>query len=545
MSTRISSLPTVVSANILDTDILPIVTGIAANLGVTKRVSVTELRLKLGTTPPAGGRTVTSASTYLSNNAVFNVKDFGAFGDGATDDTAAIAAAVLACGAARGTLYFPPASVTGYKVTSIINITQPMRIVGASRAQSVIFLSGSSGFNVSNGLAFLEIEHLTFAQAVRYTTTPNAYYAIKNNGTTISQSYRHNYRDVLIDGFETGVIADGVSSSVFDNLEVINGKFGITAGKQTLNNVIVACKFSSNGAIVNSAAITIGDGEDAEGWTISHTLTFGFYRSIVFNAAAFCKVHNSILDYNHEFAILIVSGTGPSVGLSIVDNYIGMSGATDTAIYSVNNAAIGARQNLGYFIVGNTILTYVGSTCTTGIRIAGSQEYNHVIKGNRVWATTTDCRLDTGTGIVVKDNIWMNGGFLSSVRGIYDGNTGTVSGALDSIIKQSDYLQVRTNVTYSASMTLDCNFGNEFDITVGNGTAFTINAPTNPPSDAKRITITIRNSSGGAVGAVTWNAIFKMAAWTSPANGFSRSIDFKFNGSNWVEITRTTADVPN
>jgi hypothetical protein len=82
LSARISSLPVVVSANIADTDILPIVTGIASNTGVTKRVSITELRLKLGTTAPAGGRTVTSASTYLTNNAVFNVKDFGAIGNG-------------------------------------------------------------------------------------------------------------------------------------------------------------------------------------------------------------------------------------------------------------------------------------------------------------------------------------------------------------------------------------------------------------------------------------------------------------------------------
>jgi hypothetical protein len=127
LSARISSLPVVVSANIADTDILPIVTGIASNTGVTKRVSITELRLKLGTTAPAGGRTVTSAATYLLNNAVFNVKDFGAFGDGTTDDTVAIQAAATA--AVGGTLWFPKPS-SRYKITAAINLSSNCVIKG-------------------------------------------------------------------------------------------------------------------------------------------------------------------------------------------------------------------------------------------------------------------------------------------------------------------------------------------------------------------------------------------------------------------------------
>lgn len=102
----------------------------------------------------------------------------------------------------------------------------------------------------------------------------------------------------------------------------------------------------------------------------------------------------------------------------------------------------------------------------------------------------------------------------------------------------------RQTVTYSASMTIDAAIGNEFDITANDGVAFTINAPTNPV-DGHRITITIRNTAGGALGAATWNAVFKMAAWTQPASANSRSIDFRYDGTNWVEIGRTTADVPN
>lgn len=102
----------------------------------------------------------------------------------------------------------------------------------------------------------------------------------------------------------------------------------------------------------------------------------------------------------------------------------------------------------------------------------------------------------------------------------------------------------RTVVTYSASMTPNCALGGFFTITATNATAFTINAPTSPLPN-QRISINIINSSGGGLGAATWNAVFKLAAWTQPATGFSRVINFVYNGSQWVEESRTTADVPN
>lgn len=103
-------------------------------------------------------------------------------------------------------------------------------------------------------------------------------------------------------------------------------------------------------------------------------------------------------------------------------------------------------------------------------------------------------------------------------------------------------------VTYSASMTPNASAGTDFIITATNNTAFAINAPTGtPPSGyAQTIRITVRNTSGGALGAATFNAVFKLgAAWTQPANGFSRTIEFRWNGTNWVEIGRTAADVAN
>jgi hypothetical protein len=99
-------------------------------------------------------------------------------------------------------------------------------------------------------------------------------------------------------------------------------------------------------------------------------------------------------------------------------------------------------------------------------------------------------------------------------------------------------------LTYSASIDIDASQGTEFVITATNNTNFTINAPTNPTT-GQRITVRIKNTSGGALGTVTWNAVFKLAAWTSPATANSRAIDFSYDGTNWLEAVRTAADVPN
>lgn len=120
----------------------------------------------------------------------------------------------------------------------------------------------------------------------------------------------------------------------------------------------------------------------------------------------------------------------------------------------------------------------------------------------------------------------------------------STSPTLTSLTLTARLVQARVTVTYSASMTFDASLATQFIITATNATAFTINAPTNPVL-GQEIFVRIRNTSGGALGAATWNAIFKLATWTQPATAFSRAIHFAYDGSNWVETARTPADVPN
>ena len=98
-------------------------------------------------------------------------------------------------------------------------------------------------------------------------------------------------------------------------------------------------------------------------------------------------------------------------------------------------------------------------------------------------------------------------------------------------------------LTYSTSITPNSAIGDYKIITATNGTAFTINAPL-MPANGRVLMFDILNSSGGAMGGITWNGAFKLAgAFTNPASTKHRTITFVYNGTNWIETNRAAVDI--
>lgn len=103
-------------------------------------------------------------------------------------------------------------------------------------------------------------------------------------------------------------------------------------------------------------------------------------------------------------------------------------------------------------------------------------------------------------------------------------------------------------LTYGAAPVMDASLGNWFVMTVTDNVAFVVGAPTNPPpsGQSQDLYLTIRNASGGAHGAGTWNAAFLVTgAVPAIANGFSRTFGFRWNGTNWVQFLVPATDIPN
>ena len=97
---------------------------------------------------------------------------------------------------------------------------------------------------------------------------------------------------------------------------------------------------------------------------------------------------------------------------------------------------------------------------------------------------------------------------------------------------------------FDAVVKLDCQFSNEFLIAATDARAFSMGPPLNS-SHGRRIAVTIRNASRDPMGPCTWHSIFRMNPWENPRSAHSRTIEFMYDGGNWLETSRTAQDIPN
>ena len=98
-------------------------------------------------------------------------------------------------------------------------------------------------------------------------------------------------------------------------------------------------------------------------------------------------------------------------------------------------------------------------------------------------------------------------------------------------------------LAYGPAITPSPNEGGYCRITAMDSRAFTINAPTKPVAGME-LTFEITNGNKGDLGPITWNRVFKLGgAFKAPAAGKLRTITFIYNGSSWVERSRSAADI--
>jgi hypothetical protein len=264
-----------------------------------------------------------------------------------------------------------------------------------------------------------------------------------------------------------------------------------------------------------------------------------------------CSIRDCVFLPNHNnlvtTAVQIDCTTSEGVEIDTIDVESGSGANTENGIVVTTVSSITSLTLKNIYCEGTAVsLTGVFNSNFEGINDGGAG-------GNLV--LQSQCRDNTFTGIniaTMTDNSSTNFGntfigclFRTSWTETVAGNSRRINCTVAGPAFVDWGGSANEVIPYTASMTPLCNSSKgAFRIVATNGTAFTINAPTNPV-DGYALTLTILNTSGGALGVATFNGIFKMSTWTQPANGFSRSITFIYNTVNWIQVAQTGIDVTN
>jgi hypothetical protein len=514
-----------------------------------------------GRTPPVQVSVLDSNFDWVNDKVVY-AGDYGTLaGDGTTDDYATIQAALT--NAPNGSIVWLPPTASGYRVSAGLSIPADKTLAGMTMASNetitsativadlavtpVITVTGTT--SIGGGLMNIGVSRASGSvpagsigvlfQDNRYTRVENVRlyrHAIGAKfdgclGVTVNRLHTSQITDAhvwLDDAIQTRFIhsifgQDGSSDVACNEYVRFSGVTDTVA--------FTSCQFNHGGTNLAARAFRFSSFTSTNGLIFLNSCWIEMCTA-VFSQTGTTKVPRlSIIGTGINPDSTWDDGTLPSgffeecnlIGCPVILKAVTLTGMVRTTIS------------------GNTfqsnLTVSAGSGAVTGNAIAGSL----TVTGAAVGLTVAGNAL-TGAGSTITNTatgqVTVLGNSLATAANHKVSPSRLEKTAVKTLATD------RASIAYSASMTPDASDATRFVITPSNGVAFTINAPTNLSAE-QEIEIVLTNSTGGALGAVTWNAIYKMAAWTNPATGFHRGIRFWYDGTFLYEICRNTADIPN
>lgn len=473
------------------------------------------------------------------------------------DDFANIEGAIIACNALANGGIVELASGTYITAGGHTALNQKARIVGKGVTSTTISHTGNNSCFTLNapgvtservGVESILITGNSSASACGIEIRDVNFGAYLTHVRIIGYTGNSSSGAVLLNNFASNQFTEGVQ---FDDVSISNCLNGIifhrTSGTDSFNATHmknVAINVPNNGVgigvgtLAGSGVCTVYNAEwHVQLWFDNHTSNFGL------DIGASSRVWQIFIWFHGEGLTGSSKVVRVQAGSTLA--YWGSFQFGKDATWTTTGAAYHMLWDPNN--VGN-MATQVGVAvapqgAVSGIPVLGVSPYNAT--NSQLPATTAGqyAGIDKDGNIVqlsFQSNVKIqvkSGGNNSSALLYTDPNS-----VVYNVVKKS---QALTFPGAGGAVATDFTFGGPFKITVTDGIAFTISNPTGAAS-GDRILYDILNSSGGAMGAITWGTNFALAgAFTNPASTKRRTIEFYFNSADtkWVEIARAGADI--
>lgn len=393
-------------------------------------------------TAPGSGAIVTTVSSDL-NNQLINVQRYGAKGDGATDDTAAIQNAINYVQSIRtltssgGILYFPPGF---YIISSGLSITGPINIMGCGTGLSSG--TGNSGGSVircaTNSVDFFTCN--TSQAVVFLDMTISSTQAIPGKGIVITQTGSNINRRSRIERCNILACSTGISFQNVANYTIRDNFIQDFTG-DGIYHTGTASSPDLGDAIIDGNTV----------WDLNVTTGDACIR--LDPGAAVNVIGNKLLGAN--YGVRLTVSQGPTGTLNIVGN----------SMEQQNTACISGEQTVAGKTYGNVCISAnelsILSPITTAIAAirfpaAGGGQYlsNVTIQGNvcNVGITTSNpiISMQDGNGVSIVGNIVNNQGSVGATAGIDTGGNAT-----NVVIDDNKVINMGGGATYTTGATLN------------------------------------------------------------------------------------------
>lgn len=161
--------------------------------------------------PPFTGAVTSNYTVADKLSQCVSVKDFGAVGDGVTDDTTAIQNAIDSLPSTGGALYFPTGT---YLVSSAITINKPGVYYGDGWATNIRSTSASANIFTCTDAEQIQIEQMRFTSSV---TRSGGWYV-----DVAASANRFRLSDFAMDGAIGGIRTAAVATATFERGQILN-----------------------------------------------------------------------------------------------------------------------------------------------------------------------------------------------------------------------------------------------------------------------------------------------------------------------------------